>query len=103
MFKELENDTLKNEVDTGDLTFVQFSASWCGNCRMLKPTFKRLGQESSANFLIVDAEKYPDSRNLAQVTNLPTFAAFRNGELVKQVQTNKPALLKEFINEITNN
>jgi thioredoxin len=103
MFKELENDTLKNEVDTGDLTFVQYSASRCGNCRMLKPTFKRLGQESAANFVIVDAEKYPNSRNLAQVTNLPTFAAFRNGELVKQVQTNKPALLKEFINEITNN
>ena len=104
MFKELESDSLQSEVTQSEVTFVQYSASWCGNCRMMKPTFKKLGTESEdASFIIVDAEKFPASRNLAEVSNLPTFAAFKNGELVQQIQTNKPALLKEFINEITDN
>jgi len=54
-------------------------------------------------FLMVDAEKYPESRKLADVNNLPTFAAFKNGVLVKQIQTNKAENLKEMIDEITTN
>ena len=49
--------------------------------------------------MLVDAEKYPESRKLAEVDNLPTFAAFQDGSLVKQVQTNKAEVLKEFVDE----
>lgn len=104
MYKEITTDNLKEEIADGNLTFVQYSASWCGNCRMMKPTFKRLGDAADdAQFIMVDAEKFPNSRSLAEVDNLPTFAAFKDGKLVKQLQTNKTALLKEFINEITAN
>ena len=50
---------------------------------------------------MVDAEKFPESRKLANVDNLPTFAAFKGGQLAKQVQTNKAEVLKEFIDEAT--
>jgi thioredoxin-like negative regulator of GroEL len=70
----------------------------------MKPKFKREASEhQNATFVIVDAEKFPNSRALANVDNLPTFAAFRNGQLVNQIQTNKYENLKEFINEITAN
>ena len=102
--KELTTDTLQEEVSNNKLVFVQFSAGWCGNCRIMKPKFKKFSTEvEGAEFLVVDAEKNPESRKLADVSNLPTFAAFRNGELVKQVQTNKTDVLKSFIDEITNN
>ena len=52
---------------------------------------------------MVDAEKYPESRKLATVDNLPTFATFKNGALVNQIQTNKADVLKSFIDETTNN
>jgi hypothetical protein len=52
---------------------------------------------------MVDAEKYPESRKMATVDNLPTFATFKNGILVNQIQTNKFDLLKELVNEVTNN
>jgi thioredoxin-like negative regulator of GroEL len=54
-------------------------------------------------FVVVDAEKFPDSRKLAEVDNLPTFAAFKDGSLVNQVQTNKAEVLKEFVDEATSN
>ena len=51
-------------------------------------------------FVIVDAEKFPESRKLADVSNLPTFAIFENGEKKNQVQTNKFDVLKELVNAI---
>lgn len=104
MYTELTEDILDQVVNENDLTVVQYSAGWCGNCRLIKPTFKRLGEEhENAAFVMVDAEKLPNSRQLANVTNLPTFAAFRNGEFVGQVQTNKGDKLKSFIDEVTGN
>lgn len=104
MFSELAQDNLKEIVDSNDLVFVQYSAGWCGNCRVMKPKFKKFaGENEDIPFVMVDAEKNPESRKLANVDNLPTFAAFRNGELVNQVQTNKMDSLKQFIDEITTN
>lgn len=104
MFQELTEDNLAAKVNEGGTVIVQYSAGWCGNCRMIKPKFKRFATEhEDASFLIVDAEKFPESRKLADVNNLPTFAAFKEGKLVKQIQTNKPENLKELIDEITTN
>ncbi len=104
MFTELTEDTLESTVKANDTVLVQYSAGWCGNCRIMKPKFKRMASEfENAEFVMVDAEKLPESRKLANVDNLPTFAAFKKGELVKQLQTNKTEVLKEFVNEIASN
>ncbi len=104
MFQELSEDTLQSIVNDNDKVVVQFSATWCGNCRLMKPKFKKLASENDAiPFVIVDAEKFPESRKLANVNNLPTFATFKNGAFVNQVQTNKFESLKELVDEITNN
>lgn len=60
-------------------------------------------EQADAIFVVVDAEKYPDSRKLANVNNLPTFASFKNGQLLSQVQTNKEEQLKILIDEATRN
>lgn len=104
MIKELDNDNLNEIVSNSDTVVVQFSATWCGNCRIMKPKFKKLASEvENASFVIADAEKFPESRKLATVDNLPTFAAFKNGKLVNQVQTNKFDVLKDLVNEVTGN
>ena len=100
MFEELKEDILKDVVGKTDTVLVQYSAGWCGNCRIMKPKFKKMANEhGDVMFVLVDAEKYPESRKLANVDNLPTFAAFKNGELVNQVQTNKVDVLKQFVDE----
>ncbi len=104
MLQELENDTLQELVAENETVMVQYAASWCGNCRIMKPKFKKLASENEGvKFLIVDAEKFPESRKLATVDNLPTFAAFKNGKLVNQVQTNKIEGLIDLLNEVTHN
>ena len=102
MYTELTLDNLQEVVKANDTTIVQYSAEWCGNCRVIKPKFKRMAKEYNAEFVVADAEQFPASRQLAEVTNLPTFAVFKNGEFVKQIQTNKAESLKHFIDEVTN-
>ena len=104
MLNDLVTDTLKNEVDQYDKVLVQFSAGWCGNCRIMKPKFKKMANDnSSMRFYMIDAEKNPMSRKLATVDNLPTFAFFKDGNLENQVQTNKADVLLNFVNEAANN
>lgn len=102
MFQELKEDTLHEVVKNNEVVFVQYSAGWCGNCRIMKPKFKKFASENEdIPFVLIDAEKNPESRKLADVSNLPTFAVFQNGELKNQVQTNKTDILKTFIDEVT--
>jgi len=101
MLIELNEDKLADLVSQNEKVVVQFSASWCGNCRIMKPKFKKLATENEAmTFVLVDAENAPESRKLANVSNLPTFATFVNGKLVNETQTNKAEVLTELVNEI---
>lgn len=101
MFLELTEDNLGQYLSSNKKVMVQYAASWCGNCRIMKPKFKKLAAENEdVAFLIVDAEKFPGSRQFAKVDNLPTFAAFENGTLVDQVQTNKTEVLIDLFTKI---
>ena len=100
MLIELNEDTLQDLVASNNKVVVQYSASWCGNCRIMKPKFKKLASENEdIPFLYVDAEKLPESRKLATVDNLPTFAVFKGGQNVGQVTASKIDAVKELINE----
>jgi thiol-disulfide isomerase/thioredoxin len=104
MIQELEQDNLAEIISNNETVVVQYSATWCGNCRIMKPKFKKLASENNnITFVIADAEKFPESRKLATVDNLPTFATFKNGEFSNQVQTNKFDVLKTLVDEITSN
>ena len=101
MVQELSQDNLTELVAGNKKLVVQYSATWCGNCRIMKPKFKKLSSENeNMVFVMVDAEKFPESRQLADVSNLPTFATFVDGKFVNQVQTNKFDVLKELVNEV---
>ncbi len=101
MLIELQEDNLAQIIADNDKVLVQYMATWCGNCRIMKPKFKKLAIENeNIPFVLVDAEKFPESRKLANVDNLPTFASFENGKKLNQTQTNKFDVLKELVNEV---
>lgn len=101
---ELTEDTLQDIVAKNEKVMVQYGATWCGNCRLTKPKFKRLaGENEGVVFVYVDAEKLPNSRSLANVSNLPTFAGFKNGTLISQAAGNKEETITTILHEVTNN
>jgi thiol-disulfide isomerase/thioredoxin len=102
MFTELTEDTLEAALSANKKVMVQYGASWCGNCKITKPKFKRLAEENAGiEFFYVDAEKLPNSRQFADVSNLPTFAGFVDGKLVKQNQGNKVEIIQDVLDAVT--
>lgn len=101
MVQELNQDNLANIISDNKKVVVQYAATWCGNCRIMKPKFKKLSSENEDMvFVIADAEKFPESRKFADVSNLPTFATFVDGKFINQVQTNKLESLATLVQEI---
>jgi len=101
---DLQSDSLQQEIDNNEKVIVQYGAGWCGNCRIIKPKFKRLATENTdIKFIYVDAEKLPLSRALAEVKNLPTFAGFKNGKIVAQSAGNKVEVINTVLDEIAAN
>lgn len=104
MFTELTEDKLEQLLQANAKVMVQYGAAWCGNCKITKPKFKRMAEENpDIEFYYVDAELLPNSRKFADVTNLPTFAGFVNGQLVKQAQGNKVETIQEVRDAVASN
>jgi thiol-disulfide isomerase/thioredoxin len=103
MFIELEADQLGEIIEKNTKVMVQFGATWCGNCKVTKPKFKKMAESNPDTvFVYVDAEKLPESRKFADVSNLPTFASFQKGTLAHQLQGNKIETIQEVFDAITN-
>lgn len=102
MYNELNEDNLDTIFRSSEKVMVQYGAAWCGNCKITKPKFKRMAEENpDITFVYVDAEKFPGSRKYAEVSNLPTFAGFVNGELKLQKQGNKAEIIQEVLHAVT--
>lgn len=86
-----------------DKVVVKYYADWCGSCRLFKPKFKRLsGDERFGDvaFLDVNAEHSPQARKAANVSNLPSMAIFKNGELVETIATSKEEVVVNMIDKL---
>lgn len=102
--QNLENDNLGDVIAENKKVFVQYGASWCGVCRVMKPKIEKLSDNfSDIHFVYADAEKLPGTRKFAEVANLPTYATFVDGKLVNQTIGSKIENVEELINEIASN
>lgn len=90
-------------LNSHDKVVVKYFAGWCGQCRLFAPKYRRLADDprfEGVTFLDVDAEKNPEARKMAGVSNLPFFATFKNGELVEGDFTSKEPAVVEMIEKL---
>ncbi|MHA7831976.1 MAG: thioredoxin [Flagellimonas sp.] len=71
-----------NLINNDQLTLVDFSAEWCGPCKMLAPILKQVKDEMGDSLKIVkiDVDKNQNLANTYQVRGVPTLIFFKNGE-----------------------
>lgn len=77
------------EILAGSLPVViDFSASWCGPCRMVAPIIEELATEYEGRVVIgkCDVDEEGDVAAEFGIRNIPAVLFFKNGELVdKQI------------------
>lgn len=81
MKRLLNSDEFKDIIKEGTW-LVDFSATWCGPCRMLEPNLEEFAKNN--NVLQVDIDKYQELTESFNIMSVPTLMVFNDGELVKQ-------------------
>lgn len=80
--KRLENKDEFNSIIKEGKWLVDFSATWCGPCRMLEPNLVEFAKDN--NVLQVDIDKFSDLTASFNIMSVPTLMIFENGKLIKQ-------------------
>jgi len=73
------SDLIKSDIPT----LVDFSAEWCGPCKMMKPILEELKSkvDEKVRIIKVDVDKNPQVANQFQIQGVPTLILFKGGQI----------------------
>jgi len=96
--------TFNEVIQSSRPVLVDFSAEWCGPCKMMAPILKDVKKEvgESATIIKVDVDKNPAAAQQYQIQGVPTLILFREGRpLWRQSGVIPKAGLVEIIRKYT--
>ena len=87
------NHSFPNDVlQATNPVLLDFTATWCGPCKMLDPVVQQLAKEWGGKVTIykVDVDENPDLVSQYQIMSVPTLLLFIKGQPVERISGFNP-------------
>ncbi|XVF29738.1 hypothetical protein REPUB_Repub15cG0147900 [Reevesia pubescens] len=96
--KEVWDQKLSEAKRDVKIVIANFSAAWCGPCRMLAPFYCELSEKHpSLMFLLIDVDELTELSTSLDIKATPTFFFLKDEQQIdKLVGANKPELQKKI-------
>lgn len=74
--------TFNELIDSDKPLLVDFSAEWCGPCKMMAPILQELKSivGDSVNIIKIDVDRNPQTAAEFQIQGVPTLILFQKGK-----------------------
>lgn len=100
MVKKIDEQGFRNEAEKDAVAVVDFSATWCGPCKMLAPVIEQVSEQlgDKVKFYNVDVDDAPELAGEFGINSVPSVLLLKNGRLVAQSVGFRPGpALKSWI------
>jgi thioredoxin 1 len=97
--------TFNDILQSGKTVLVDFSAEWCGPCKMMAPILKELKDNlgEAITILKVDVDKNPQAASAYHIQGVPTLMVVKNGTVKWRQSGVVPAKqLQQIIKDLSN-
>ena len=74
-------------ASTDKLALIDFSATWCGPCKMLEPVLEKVSEEipDKVGFFAVDVDSSPMESSSFGIRGVPTMIVFHKGQEIDRM------------------
>lgn len=99
-----EKRPFQDVINSERPVLVDFSAEWCGPCKMMPPILKELKDtlKDSITIIKLDIDKNPKVARDYQIQSVPTLMIFQKGEIKWRQSGVIPAKqLQQIVQELT--
>jgi len=80
---EITDDNFDEIIQKNPVVMVDFSADWCGPCKVIEPVIHELAEEYSGRVVVgeLDVDKNQQTAVRFGVMSIPTILVFKDGNL----------------------
>lgn len=81
----VDHSEFEKLITENKLVVADYTATWCGPCRVVAPLIDQLAQEYAQSVTVVkiDIDKNPDAAKKYGIRSIPAVLVFRDGEVVE--------------------